>query len=565
MLNKPKGKYCFNWLRILAGLALLLALPINAAQLVDSLPAQLELNWKQCSHFDSRLSDCQTTKLPLGNNKQESSIIFQTFTKEFVLSSELKRTTIGLWISNIDDVDEVYINNQLVGKTGGFLPSFDSGFRYPRLYLIPSEVLLFNQFNQIKIKTFSSRNLPGIQSEAPVIGDYVHFQHKLQEKDYIFVICASVFLILIIFQVFYFVVVRDSNEPIYFSMFLVAFALVTVARSQLPLEFGLELSSAFKLEMFMLNFGLISISLFIFNFFELEVRRIYVAGLATLGILGLVIIIWPFSLSLRLIAEINYWLLSVICFFVIGSALIIGLHKQRKYAWLISATCLAGWLILSFDAMMHSPGLFKLELTLRNWLVPVTAVVIGVIYSLTLTHKYWRFFKGSTYDHLTGTLLRPAFFQRLSEEMQRSMRGNDQLLIAVIDIQQAKKISATYGYSLGNHLLSTVSNALTKVLRPFDLICRFSDEQFCVAASIVSRPDAESCLKRVYQELITIEQPLDKNVELYVDARIGGVIYNPDQHLSVSHLLQDANFALSKAKSQSKNNYLLIQNPTVTA
>ena len=561
----PKSKASALFLPLITCILLLTTFPTNAAQLINKLPAKLDSRWQVCNHFDNREAECQESDLPLDASRLENSVIFQTFEKQFILSSDLRKETFGLWLPHIDDVDEVFINNELVGKTGKFLPSFESGFRYPRLYLVSSDLLNFNQFNQIRIKTSSSRNLPGIQSEAPIIGGYIEIQHKIQEQNYTYVIAASLLLLLTVFQIFYFIVVKDNYETIYFSIFLIAYAMVAIARSMLPLELGLDLSATFKIEVFMHNLGMASLSMFLFKLFELEIRTIYQVGIGLMGISGLATILWPFALTLRLVAEINLWVTVVASFLVIGSALIIAVHKQRKYCWLVMATCALGWLILIFDALMLSPGLFNLELPIVSPIIPITATIIGIVFSLTLTHKYWRFFKGSTYDHLTGTLLRPAFFQRLSEEMQRSARGSSQLLVAVIDIQQAKKMSTSYGYSLGNHLLITVSNALTKVLRPFDLICRFSEEQFCVAASIVGRQDAESCIKRVYEELISIQQPIDKGVEVFVDARVGGVIYNPDQHLSVSHLLQDANYALSKAKNQSKNNYLLIQNPTVTA
>ena len=68
----------------------------------------------------------------------------------------------------------------------------------------------------------------------------------------------------------------------------------------------------------------------------------------------------------------------------------------------------------------------------------------------------------------------------------------------------------------------------------------------------------------VYEELIEIQQPLENDVQLFIDTKVGGVIYNQEQHLSVSQLLQDANYALAKAKSQAAHNYLLIQNPIMS-
>ncbi|WP_444997800.1 diguanylate cyclase domain-containing protein [Aliikangiella sp. IMCC44359] len=538
-------------------------LPAHSAQLIDKVPIELKNNWQTCLHFESQQAICNAKQLPEKNRHLPENVTHQTYTKEFIPNSNLKGIPLGIWLPNIDDVDKIYINKELIGKTGQFSPTFESGFRLKRLYLIPNELIHFNQFNQIEIHTFSSRNLPGIQTSAPIIGNYLTQQSALQGQNYSYLIVASILLLLTIFPVFYFIVVKGNQETVYFMLFLFAFSLVSIARSHTPIDLGLDLSSAFKMESFMLVFGMLSISLFLFSFFDLELRRIYTAGLYFLGISGLILIVWPYAIYLRELAEINYFLLLTITFFVNGSALIIAIHKQRKYALTISITCIGGWILLLYDAIMQANGLFEMDLIIRPRMMPLASAIVGVVFTLTLTHKYWHFFKGSTYDHLTGTLLRPAFFQRLSEEMDRCRRSDDSLMIAVVEIQQAKKISMNYGYSIGNHLLTTVSQSLTKVLRPYDLICRFSDEQFCIAATINNRQDAEQCIQRIYEELINIEQPINSEVELYVDARIGSVIYNEEQHLSVSHIIQDANYALSKAKSQSRQSYLLIQNFTM--
>lgn len=562
-IENARGAFVQRSLWLVAFLFLLLCHQANGAQLIDKLPTKLEQNWQVCSLFESRPANCEQQSLPLSEQSSIYPPKYQIFTASFILNSQLKNTTLGLFIADLDDVDEVYINNRLIGKTGRFLPDFESGFRYPRLYLIPDEFVHFNQFNKIEIKTFSSRNLPGIQTDAPVIGNYLEFQHQIQKHDHFFIIAATIMLLLTIFQLFYFIVVKDNNETLYCTMYLIGFAIVSLARSQVPIESGLDLSSVFKLELIMLSFGMISLTLFILKFFELELRIFHSIGLFILGASGLLAIVWPYAIDLRKIAEVNYWLIVLLSVLVAGHALLLANHKGRKYAKLISITMIVTWLLFIYDAAMQSIGLLKIVLPMHREIMPISNAIVGIIFSLTITHKYWQFFKGSTYDHLTGTLLRPAFFQRLSEEMQRCRRGNNQLLVAIIDIQQAKKISINYGYNVGSHMLSTVSSSLTKVLRPFDLICRFNDEQFCIAASISSRQDAESCLKRVYQELINIKHPIDHDIELYIDTRVGGVIFNEELHMTVSHLLQDVGYALSKAKSQSRHNYLLTQSPMI--
>lgn len=538
----------------------IISFSISAKQLVNTLPAELSMGWQQCLLYQSSPAVCQSAKLPLDRKQISPLVTQQTFIKQFIMSSALKQNTLGIWIENIDEVDEVYFNDFLIGRTGKFSPDFETGFRANRLYLIPSEKILFNQTNRLKIKTFSSRHQNGIQISSPTVVKYLNKQHHLQEQDYLFVVSATILMLLAIFQIFYFVAVKEKRESIYCALFLIAFAIIALARSQMPLDSGLNLSSAFKLESFMMNIGIISASLFLYRFFEIELRTSYKLGVLFLGISALIIIIWPFAIDLRFIAELNYILVLFISFFVIGSVLILSIHKQRDYTKIMGATYIGGWLILFYDALMQLSGSFELSLSIHKEILPIGAAIVGIVFCLAITHKYWQYFKGSTYDHLTGTLLRPAFFQRLSEEMQRCQRGDEKLIVAVIDIQQAKEISANFGYSTGNALLLTVSNSLSNVLRPFDLICRISDEQFCIAAAIHNEKDADICLKRVYEELMNIEQTLEQGMELYLDTRIGGIIYDQEQHLSVSQLLQDANYALSKAKSQDKHNYLLVQN-----
>ena len=530
-----------------------------AAQLINNIPTELSHGWTICLNFESSKRECSEQTLPESVKRLPISITHQSYVKEFVISSELKSQPLGIWFRGIDDVDRVLVNDQLIGSMGEFPPNFESAFRRQRIYFIPNEVLNYNQFNRIEIITFSSRFRPGIQTQAPVIGSFVKIQQQIQESDYVFVVVAAVLVMLMAFPIFYFIVLKGNYETLYFLFFLLSLASLTIARSHVPVHLDLDLSSLFKLEIFMLNAAIVSAALYLFHFFELEIRRVYSIGLYLTGLAGLVMIIWPDSAQMRQLAEINYWMLIVVSFLVAGSALIIAVHKQRRYAWVMTVTCAIAWVILGYDALMYSAGLFEVDLVQRPAVVPIVSALVAIAFTLILTHKYWHYFKGSTYDHLTGTLLRPAFFQRLAEEMQRCNRGDDLLLVAVIDIQQAKKISINYGYSVGNHLLSTVSNALTKVLRPYDLICRFSDEQFCVAAAISNQEYAEGNLQRIYDELINIQQPINKDIELYVDARIGGVIYNPELHMSVSHMIQDANYALSKAGGSSQQYYLLRQ------
>jgi diguanylate cyclase (GGDEF)-like protein len=550
---------------LIIAFSILISVNSFAAQLVDSIPSALTDNWSICVHFQESDTICHDQNTPMLEQDFEAKVTRFIYQKDFIISSDLQSSAMAIWLDVVDDVDEVRINGHLIGKTGSFPPHFQSGFRYQRLYMIPSIMLKFNQFNQLEIKTFSSVNSPGLKQHPVVIGEYFEMAHHQQEADYIYVVSIAIFLILTIFQMFYYFLVKGSNETLYLSLYLVSFAVIAYARSQAPLHMGLDLSSTFKIEMFMISVAIVSFSFFVFRFFDLEVRKAYVIGILIMALPGLINIMYPDPLKTRIVAEYGYWIICLVSFITAGSAVVISIYKGKRYSWVVGAFCLSGWFFLSYDAVSQSDLFADLNLPLRPSLLLLATTAVGISMSLVITHKYWQIFKGATYDYLTGSLLRPAFFQRLSEEMQRSQQESTLLFVAVINIQQVKKISASYGHEVGNNLLLMVSDVLIRRLKPYDLVCHFSDDEFYIAARVESRAKAEEYLRKIHIDLSNTQQVVGAETELYIDAKLGGIIYNPDQHLSVSQLLQDANYGLAKAQNHHMKDYVLLNNPTVTA
>jgi len=550
---------------LLIGLLLLLSNRVFSAQLIDKIPTELKTNWSICIHYQATEMVCQEQKTPKLKQQIEADVTQFVYLKDFIISSDLHDSTLGLWLDVIDGVDEVRVNGHLIGKTGSFPPKFQSGFRLKRLYLIPSIFLKYNQFNQLEIKTFSSLNRPGLGHQPVVMGEYFKMAHHQQELDYVYVMAISIFLLLTVFQLFYYFMVKGSNETLYLSLYLISFAAIAYTRSQAPLHMGLDLSSAYKIEMLMISLAVVSFTLFIFRFFDLRIRKNNMTGIIIMAIPGLFSIIVPNPLLTRLIAEYGYWIVCITVFITSGSAVIRSILKRRQYRWTVLGLCLFGWFVLCYDALSQSTIIFDLDLPLNPSFLLAATTLLGISMSLAITHKYWQIFRGATYDHLTGTLLRPAFFQRLAEEIQKQQHDDSLLFVAMINIREIKSISASYGQEVGNKMLLTVSGILSKYLNPFDLVCHFSDDEFCIVARIKSKHDAENYLHKVHDDLSNTQQVVGAETELFIDAKLGGVIYNPDQHLSVSQLLQDANYGLAKAKSHDIKDYILLNNSITLA
>jgi hypothetical protein len=80
-----------------------------------------------------------------------------------------------LELGKIDDVDEVYLNGNLIGRTGGFPPDYFTAWNYDRRYLLPAEYLNRNGKNVIAVRVFDEGGEGGIMGTNVGIFNYRNY------------------------------------------------------------------------------------------------------------------------------------------------------------------------------------------------------------------------------------------------------------------------------------------------------------------------------------------------------------------------------------------------------
>jgi sialate O-acetylesterase len=90
-------------------------------------------------------------------------------------------TTIYLMLGRIDDVDEVYLNGKLIGKSGQFPPNYESAYNRTRKYIIPDDCLKKDGENVIAVRVYDSYLEGGIVDG--LIGIYVDEDNELLSLD----------------------------------------------------------------------------------------------------------------------------------------------------------------------------------------------------------------------------------------------------------------------------------------------------------------------------------------------------------------------------------------------
>jgi diguanylate cyclase (GGDEF)-like protein len=88
--------------------------------------------------------------------------------------------------------------------------------------------------------------------------------------------------------------------------------------------------------------------------------------------------------------------------------------------------------------------------------------------------------KISDIDQLTNIYTRRYTLDRLFEEFERSKRYGESLSMAMIDIDDFKRVNDTYGHDVGDEVLRKISNTLKDSVRKIDIVGRYGGEEFLI-------------------------------------------------------------------------------------
>ncbi len=84
----------------------------------------------------------------------------------------------------------------------------------------------------------------------------------------------------------------------------------------------------------------------------------------------------------------------------------------------------------------------------------------------------------ATTDAVTGLANHRRFHERLHEEVDRALRYEHRLTLAVIDIDHFKRVNDTHGHQAGDRVLAEVADQLAAEARSGDVVARVGGEEF---------------------------------------------------------------------------------------
>jgi diguanylate cyclase (GGDEF)-like protein len=151
-------------------------------------------------------------------------------------------------------------------------------------------------------------------------------------------------------------------------------------------------------------------------------------------------------------------------------------------------------------------------------------------------------------DPLTGVANRRHLFQRLEQELSRSMRFGDKLSLLMIDLDLFKRVNDLHGHTVGDGVLRGVALALLRSVRKVDIVARYGGEEFCVVLPRVGKPEAVEVAEKLRRVVAAAPLPgPEGSAPLTVTISVGIATLGVDAS-DVGGLIDKADAALYEAK-----------------
>ncbi len=142
----------------------------------------------------------------------------------------------------------------------------------------------------------------------------------------------------------------------------------------------------------------------------------------------------------------------------------------------------------------------------RNTMIALGILILSLLVGWVLITKAWRpfehFFHDVITDQLTG-LFNRRFLENVGSRMYiRLLRDQHEAIsIAVIDLDFFRKTNLEFGNTIGNHVLIAFADFMKKMLRPEDIITRYSGDTFVVIFPGMENERAIKVVDRMRKQL----------------------------------------------------------------
>lgn len=244
------------------------------------------------------------------------------------------------------------------------------------------------------------------------------------------------------------------------------------------------------------------------------------------------------------------------------AAIIVSLCRAPQVAvgrwrWLLIICLTVQMVVLACRAVLGAlytaefPNFFGPYLINRVFALSSNSMMMMSVVAILLAHRdeaARELERLATLDGLTGALNRRAWVVKSEIDLASSVRYKQPLGVLMLDLDYFKQINDKHGHAGGDRALQVFVAGLRAVSRVGDLFCRYGGEEFCVLLNGAAFASIIAYDERLRQWL-ALHSIDELGFELSYS---GGIAMRMDSTDTIERMLQRADVALYKAKSQGR-------------
>ena len=160
----------------------------------------------------------------------------------------------------------------------------------------------------------------------------------------------------------------------------------------------------------------------------------------------------------------------------------------------------------------------------------------------------------ASHDAMTGLPNRVLFLDRLEQTLSQARRKGQIVTVYSLDLDHFKDINDTLGHAAGDSVLRQAAERMKACMRQEDTIARLSGDEFAIIQN--DSENAATAATLAARIIEALSAPFELNgQEAIIAASIGMVSHVPGGPTSAAQLLQNADLALYKSKTNGRGTY----------
>ena len=166
------------------------------------------------------------------------------------------------------------------------------------------------------------------------------------------------------------------------------------------------------------------------------------------------------------------------------------------------------------------------------------------------------------HDQLTGALNRRGLEEMFEAESARAQRRGSSLAVALLDIDNFKRLNDNFGHKVGDEALIHLARVVRQHLRPQDVLARYGGEEFVILLPETTPAEAYNALTRLQREL-TREFFMTDQQKVIITFSAGLTLMRREE--SMQPALARADAAMYQAKQAGRNRVVIADDKASSA